>query len=99
MTSVPSTVLSQKAAGPSTPDWIAAGSRPVAEQTLRHDPTPELSIYLPDAVVGAPSGDKFNIKGRDRNPGLISTATSIARRDSAYAAPGIASSTRIDIMT
>ncbi len=39
---------------------------------LRRDPTPELSIYLPDAVVGAPSGDKFNIKGRDRSRGLSS---------------------------
>lgn len=34
---------------------------------VRQDPKPELSIYLPDAVVGAPSGDKFTIKGKDRS--------------------------------
>lgn len=32
---------------------------------VRHEPRPELSVYLPGAMVGAPSGDKFSIKGRD----------------------------------
>ncbi|KAF7552144.1 hypothetical protein G7046_g7505 [Stylonectria norvegica] len=32
----------------------------------RQDPKPELSIYLPDAVVGTPSGDKFSVKGKDK---------------------------------
>jgi hypothetical protein len=36
----------------------------------RHEPKPELSIYLPDAVIGALSGDKFNVKGRDVSKGL-----------------------------
>ncbi|KAK4105221.1 hypothetical protein N658DRAFT_491675 [Parathielavia hyrcaniae] len=37
------------------------------DDNLRRDPAPELSIYLPDAVVGAPSGEKFNVKGKDRS--------------------------------
>ncbi|KAI9736534.1 MAG: hypothetical protein M1818_006045 [Claussenomyces sp. TS43310] len=37
---------------------------------LRKDPTPELSIYLPDAVIGSPSGQKFNVKGKDVSKGL-----------------------------
>jgi hypothetical protein len=32
---------------------------------FRKDPVPELSIYLPDAVVGATNGPKINIKGKD----------------------------------
>ena len=34
--------------------------------TSRRNPTPELSLYLPDAMIGTPSGDKFNIKGKDK---------------------------------
>jgi hypothetical protein len=37
------------------------------DDNLRRDPTPELSIYLPDAVIGAPHGEKFNVKGKDRS--------------------------------
>jgi hypothetical protein len=37
---------------------------------LRKDPTPELSIYLPDATIGAPNGEKFNIKGKDVSKGI-----------------------------
>jgi hypothetical protein len=36
----------------------------------RKDPTPELSIYLPDAVIGTPNGEKFNIKGKDLSGGI-----------------------------
>lgn len=32
---------------------------------VRKDPQPELSIYLPDAVIGAPKGEKFEVKGKD----------------------------------
>lgn len=39
---------------------------------LRKDPTPELSIYLPDAVIGAPSGEKFNVKGKDKSKTMSS---------------------------
>jgi len=37
------------------------------DDNLRRDPVPELSIYLPDATVGAPSGDKFVVKGKDKS--------------------------------
>ncbi|KAI1806266.1 hypothetical protein F4811DRAFT_560529 [Daldinia bambusicola] len=36
------------------------------DDNLRHDPKPELSIFLPDAVISAPSGEKFTIKGKDK---------------------------------
>lgn len=42
---------------------------------LRKDPTPELSIYLPDAVIGKPNGDKFNIKGKDKSKTVSSKLT------------------------
>lgn len=38
----------------------------------RKDPMPELSIYLPDAVIGKPNGDKFNVKGKDRSKSVSS---------------------------
>ncbi|KAK4150885.1 putative HECT-type ubiquitin ligase-interacting protein cred [Chaetomidium leptoderma] len=37
------------------------------DDNLRHDPVPQLSLFLPDAVIGAPSGVKFNVKGKDRS--------------------------------
>jgi len=37
---------------------------------LRKDPQPELSIYLPDAVIGAVNGEKFNVKGKDVSKGI-----------------------------
>lgn len=42
---------------------------------FKKDPTPELSIYLPDATIGAPSGDKFNVKGKDRSKTMSSKFT------------------------
>lgn len=41
----------------------------------REDPKPELSIYLPDATVGTPSGEKFNVKGKDRSKTMSSRLT------------------------
>lgn len=34
---------------------------------VRNEPKPELSIYLPDAVIGTPSGEKFSVKGKDKS--------------------------------
>lgn len=42
---------------------------------IRKDPTPELSIYLPDATIGSPSGDKFNVKGKDKSKTMSSKLT------------------------
>ncbi|KAI1493912.1 PH domain-containing protein [Biscogniauxia mediterranea] len=36
------------------------------DDNLRNDPKPELSIYLPEATISAPSGDKFTVKGKDK---------------------------------
>lgn len=44
----------------------------------RQDPKPELSIYLPEAVIGAPSGEKFNVKGKDKSKSLSSKLTGSA---------------------
>ncbi|KAF6843057.1 ph domain protein [Colletotrichum musicola] len=41
----------------------------------RVDPKPELSIYLPDAVIGQPSGDKFNVKGKDKSGSMSAKLT------------------------
>jgi hypothetical protein len=41
---------------------------------LRKDPTPELSLYLPDCVVGAIDGVKFNVKGKDVSSGKVGNA-------------------------
>lgn len=38
----------------------------------RNDPKPELSIYLPDAVVGTPNGEKFHVKGKDKSKTISS---------------------------
>src|ERR1700753_40994 len=35
------------------------------------DPVPDLSLFLPDCVVGAVAGDKFAIKGKDLSKGKI----------------------------
>lgn len=37
---------------------------------FRKDPTPELSIYLPDATIGSTNGEKFNVKGKDHSKGI-----------------------------
>ncbi|GAP91272.1 putative ph domain-containing protein [Rosellinia necatrix] len=42
------------------------------DDNLQHDPKPELSIYLPEAVIGLPSGDKFSVKGKDRGKSITS---------------------------
>ncbi|KAF3761502.1 hypothetical protein M406DRAFT_347882 [Cryphonectria parasitica EP155] len=42
---------------------------------VKKDPTPELSLYLPDATIGAPNGDKFNVKGKDRSKTMSSKLT------------------------
>lgn len=39
---------------------------------FRKDPTPEMSIYLPDATIGATNNEKFHVKGKDVSKGLSS---------------------------
>lgn len=35
------------------------------------DPTPELSLYLPDCAVGAVQGEKFAVRGKDMSKNMI----------------------------
>lgn len=39
---------------------------------MHKDPQPELSIYLPDAIIGAPKDEKFHVKGKDKSKGITS---------------------------
>ena len=41
------------------------------DDDFRKDPTPDLSLYLPDCVFGVASGEKFNIKGKDVSGGKV----------------------------
>jgi hypothetical protein len=43
------------------------------------DPVPELSLYLPDCVVGAVAGQKFNVKGKDVSKGKLGNSLSMNR--------------------
>lgn len=60
--------------GTQTAYYVVTPSRFLHEfkdtDNIRRDPVPELSIYLPDAVIGAPNGDKFTIKGKDRGKSM-----------------------------
>ncbi|KAF2452851.1 PH domain-containing protein [Lineolata rhizophorae] len=42
------------------------------------EPTPELSLYLPDCVVGAIDGTKFHIKGKDVSKGKVGNTFSMS---------------------
>lgn len=42
---------------------------------VKKDPVPELSIYLPDATIGALNGDKFSVKGKDKSKTMSSKLT------------------------
>ncbi|KAI4152421.1 MAG: hypothetical protein LQ340_002916 [Diploschistes diacapsis] len=49
-----------------------------SEDDIHKDPTPELSLYLPDCTVGAVSDAKFNVKGKDASKGKVGSAFQIA---------------------
>lgn len=42
------------------------------------DPLPEMSLYLPDCVVGGINGTKFNIKGKDVSKGKVGNTFSMS---------------------
>lgn len=44
------------------------------DDDFRKDPNPELSLYLPDCIVGAIDGVKFNVKGKDVSGGKVGNA-------------------------
>ncbi|KAL1845890.1 hypothetical protein Plec18170_009490 [Paecilomyces lecythidis] len=41
---------------------------------FRHEPSPELSLYLPDCVIGGIDGVKFSVKGKDVSSGKVGNA-------------------------
>jgi len=47
------------------------------DDNFAKDPVPELSLYLPDCVVGACVGQKFNVKGKDVSKGKIGNTFSM----------------------
>lgn len=48
------------------------------DDDVAKDPVPELSLYLPDCVVGAVNGQKFNVKGKDVSKGKLGSSFSMS---------------------
>ncbi|KAL8736744.1 MAG: hypothetical protein Q9166_000110 [cf. Caloplaca sp. 2 TL-2023] len=48
------------------------------DDDFRKDPTPELSLHLPDCTIGAVNGEKFNIKGKDASKGKVGGALAMS---------------------
>ncbi|KAI4143628.1 MAG: hypothetical protein LQ341_002867, partial [Variospora aurantia] len=48
------------------------------DDDLRKEPSPELSLYLPDCTIGAVDGVKFNIKGKDASKGKVGSAMAMS---------------------
>ncbi|KAL9036497.1 MAG: hypothetical protein Q9214_006105 [Letrouitia sp. 1 TL-2023] len=48
------------------------------DDDFRRDPTPELSLYLPDCTIGAVNGERFNIKGKDASKGKVGGALAMS---------------------
>lgn len=42
------------------------------DDNFRADPKPELSIYLPEAVISSPNGERFQVKGKDKGKSFSS---------------------------
>lgn len=47
------------------------------DDNFAKDPVPELSLYLPDCVVGGCNGLKFNVKGKDVSKGKVGNTFSM----------------------
>ena len=47
------------------------------DDNFRKEPTPELSLYLPDCTIGAVVDTKFNVKGKNSSHGKIGGAFSM----------------------
>jgi hypothetical protein len=48
------------------------------DDNFAKDPVPELSLYLPDCIVGGCNGQKFNVKGKDVSKGKIGNTFSMS---------------------
>ncbi|KAI9870239.1 MAG: hypothetical protein M1830_004492 [Pleopsidium flavum] len=49
-----------------------------SDDDFHKEPTPELSLYLPDCTIGVVNGEKFNIKGKDVSKGKVGSALSLS---------------------
>lgn len=45
---------------------------------LQHDPTPDISLYLPDCTLGALGGSQFHVKGKDVSGSKVTSALSMS---------------------
>ena len=48
------------------------------DDDVKKDPTPELSLYLPDCTVGGINGEKFNVKGKDTSKGKVGSTLAMS---------------------
>lgn len=48
------------------------------DDDFRNDPTPELSLYLPNCTIGGVGEGKFNVKGKDASKGKVGGAMAMA---------------------
>jgi hypothetical protein len=48
------------------------------DDDFHKDPTPEISLHLPDCTIGAVDGVKFNIKGKDVSGGKLGSKMSLS---------------------
>ncbi|KAF1953677.1 hypothetical protein CC80DRAFT_550977 [Byssothecium circinans] len=48
------------------------------DDNFAKEPVPEMSLYLPDCVIGAVSGQKFNVKGKDVSKGKLGKSFSMS---------------------
>ena len=49
-----------------------------SDDDLQNDPTPDISLHLPDCTVGALGGNQFHIKGKDVSGNKIATTLSMS---------------------
>ena len=49
-----------------------------SDDDIHKDPTPEISLYLPDCTVGALKDERFTVKGKDASKGKIGSAMAMS---------------------
>ena len=48
------------------------------DDDTRKDPSPEISLYLPDCTIGGVNGEKFSVKGKDASKGKVGSAMAVS---------------------
>ena len=49
-----------------------------SDDDIKEDPVPELSLYLPDCIIGGINGEKFSLKGKDTSKGKVGSAIAMS---------------------